>query len=166
MVKMVNWHLLHVPRLEWHIAADLGAERSNGDWWCTQTQFRSKDFKRWRSTATHRLVVIFPGDGRREREAAKQNRCLWCPTARHWYVWVTEQSSLRAWHRARLQPPTEYVIRVDYNEREAAKAGGCRWRPDIKRWVYACHGPPPGFVTRRRLDQPAATASAAAAAAA
>ena len=163
---MVNWHLLHVPRLEWHIAADLGAERSNGDWWCTQTQFRSRDFKRWRSPATHRLVVIHPGDGRRAREEAKQYRCLWSPTDRHWFVYVTEQSSLRAWHRARLQPPTEYAIRVDYAEREKAKAAGCRWQPAQRQWVYACHGPPPRFVLKRRLDQPAATASTTAAAAA
>ena len=81
-------------------------------------------------------------------------------------MYVTEQSSLRAWHRARLQPPTEYAIRVDYAEREAAKAAGCRWNPDIKKWVYACHGAPPGFVSRRRLDQPATAAAAAAAAAA
>jgi hypothetical protein len=47
-------------------------------------------------------------------------------------------------------------------QREAAKAGGCRWNPDIKKWVFACHGPPPGFVVRRLLDQPAAATAAAA----
>jgi hypothetical protein len=55
---MVNWHRLEVPRLEWHLADALGAERSSGAWWCTQTQFRSKDFKRWRSTATQQLDLI------------------------------------------------------------------------------------------------------------
>ena len=83
-----------------------------------------------------------------------------------WYVEVTEDASLTGWHRARLQPPTQYAIRVEYAERDKAKAAGCRWNPTIKKWVFACHGPPPGFVVRRRLDQPAATASAAAAAAA
>ena len=79
---------------------------------------------------------------------------------------ITEEASLSGWHRARLQPPTEYAIRVDYAEREKAKVAGCRWNPDIKKWVFACHGAPPRFVLKRRLDQPAATASAAAAAAA
>jgi hypothetical protein len=161
---MVNWHRLEVPRLDWHLVDALGAERSRGAWWCTQTQFRSRNFKRWRSVATHRKVVVYPGDGRREREETKQYRCLWSPTDRHWYVYITEQSSLRTWHRARLQPPIEYTIRVDYAEREKAKAAGCRWNPNIKKWVYACHGPPPGFVTRRRLDQPATVTATAAAA--
>ena len=67
---------------------------------------------------------------------------------------------MTGWHRARLQPPTEYAIRVDYAEREAAKAAGCRWSPEIKKWVYACHGPPPGFVTRGRLDLPVAPTTA------
>ena len=44
---MVNWHRLEVPRLEWHLVDALGALRSNGEWWCTRTQFRSKDFKRF-----------------------------------------------------------------------------------------------------------------------
>jgi hypothetical protein len=69
---------------------------------------------------------------------------------------------LTGWHRARLQPPTEYAIRVDYAEREKAKTVGCRWNPDIKKWVFACHGPAPRFVLKRRLDQPAAAAAAAA----
>jgi hypothetical protein len=31
---MVNWHRLEVPRIEWLLADSLGAERSNGAWWC------------------------------------------------------------------------------------------------------------------------------------
>jgi hypothetical protein len=65
---------------------------------------------------------------------------------------VTDDSSLRAWHRARLKPPTEYAIRVAYEEREAAKTAGCRWRPELKQWVFACHGPPPRFVLKRSLN--------------
>ena len=149
---MVNWHRIEVPRLEWPLADALGAQRSNGARWCTATQFRSKAFKRWRSTATHRVVVIYPGDGRRARDEAKQNSCRWCPTARQWYVVVTEDSSLRAWHRARLKPPTQYTIRVAYEEREAAKTAGCRWRPELKQWVFACHGQPPRFVLKRSLN--------------
>jgi hypothetical protein len=34
-------------------------------------------------------VVIHPGDGRRAREEAKQYRCLWSPTDRHWYVYIS-----------------------------------------------------------------------------
>jgi len=149
-LPMVNWHLLHVPRLEWHLVSALGAERSNGAWWCTQTQFRSKDFKRWRSTATHRLVVIYPGDGRRARDEAKQYRCLWCPTARHWFVYVTEQSSLRAWHRARLQPPVVYELRsLKFEDNGRAKRAGARWSPERRCWTFSCHGPPPHWVVQR-----------------
>ena len=148
---MVNWHRIEVPRLEWRLADALGAERSNGAWWCSETRHRSKPFRRWHSVANHMKVVVYPGDGRKAREEAKQNCCRWDPVAREWFVTVTSESSLRPWHRARMVAPPEYVIRVEYAERDAAKAAGCRWRPEIKRWVFACHGPPPGFVLRRAL---------------
>ena len=163
---MVNWHRLEVPRLEWHLVDAFGAERSNGEWWCTQTQFRSKDFKRWRSADTQRKVVIYPGDGLRAREEAKQYRCLWCPTARHWYVYVTDQSSLRAWHRARMAPPgapggaTVHELRgLAFADNDKAKRAGARWSPERRCWVYACYGPPPQWVVQRigRLDPPADT---------
>ena len=80
-------------------------------------------------------VTIYPGDGRKAREEAKQHWCRWDPLAREWYVTVTSESSLRPWHRARMKAPPEYIIRVEYAERDSAKAAGCRWRPEIKRWV-------------------------------
>ena len=95
-------------------------------------------------------VVVYPGDGRKAREEAKQNCCRWDPAAREWFVTVTSESSLRPWHRARMVAPPEYVIRVEYAERDAAKGAGCRWRPEIKQWVFACHGPPPGFRAEAR----------------
>jgi hypothetical protein len=148
---MVNWQRIQVPFLELPLAYALGAERSNGAMWCTATQHRSKPFRRWHSAANHVRVVVYPGDGRKAREQAKQNCCRWDPVAREWFVMVTSESSLRPWHRARATPPPEYVIRVEYAERDAAKAAGCRWRPEMKRWVFACHGPPPRFVVRRAL---------------
>ena len=154
---MVNWHRLRVPRLEWHLVDALGALRSNGEWWCTKTQFRSKDFKRWRSADTQRKVVIHPGDGRRAREEAKQYRCLWCPTARHWYVYVTDQSSLRAWHRARLQPPAVYELRgLKFEDNDKTKRAGARWSPERRCWTFSCHGQPPQWVVQRSAAQPVA----------
>ena len=94
-------------------------------------------------------VTIHVADGPRERSAAKEHRCLFCPQTKTWFVEVTDNASLTGWHRARLQPPTEYTLRITYEERERAKAAGCRWRPDLKKWVYASHGPPPGFVLKR-----------------
>ena len=148
---MVNWHCIQVPRLEWPLAYALGAERSNGAWWCSEARHRSKPFRRWHSAANHMKVVVYPGDGSKAREEAKQNCCRWDPVAREWFVAVTSESSLRPWHRARMVAPPEYVIRVEFAERVKARGAGCRWRPETKRWVFACHGPPPGFVLRRAL---------------
>ena len=165
---MTIWSLIRVPYAESHIAKAAGAEWSRLDrsWMCNATQWRSSAFRRWHSRASWRRVTIHVADGPRERAAAKERRCLFCPNSKTWYVDITEDASLTGWHRARLQPPTEYAIRVDYAEREKAKAAGCRWNPDAKTWVFACHGAPPGFVTRRRLDQPATAAASTAAAAA
>jgi hypothetical protein len=148
---MVNWQRIDVPVLEWPLAEALGAERSNGSWWCSATRHRSKPFRRWHSTACHKRVVVYPGDGQRARAEAKENSCRWDPAAREWYVMVTSDSSLRSWHRARMQPPPTYVLSVDYNQRDAAKLAGCRWQPEEKRWVFACHGPPPQWVLKRAL---------------
>jgi len=54
--------------------------------WCTATQHRSKPFRRWHSAANHMKVVVYPGDGRKAREEAKQNCCRWDPVAREWFV--------------------------------------------------------------------------------
>ena len=163
---MTVWTLIRVPYAESHIAKAAGAEWSRLDrsWMCNATQRRSSAFRHWHSRATWRRITIHVADGPRERAAAKERRCLFCPQTKTGYVEVTDNASLTGWHRARLQPPTEYTIRVDYAEREAAKAAGCRWSPHAKKWVYACHGPLPGFVMRRRLDQPVAPTTAAAAA--
>ena len=155
--------IIHVPYAEKCIAESAGAEWSRVDrsMVCNATQWRSRDFRRWHSRALWRRVTIHVADGPRERAAAKERRCLFCPQTKTWFVEITADTSLTGWYRARLQPPTEYAIRVGYAEREKAKAAGCRWNPDLKQWVFACHGPPPGFVQRRRLDQPAASAAAA-----
>ena len=92
---MVIWKRLEVPFLEWALAEQLGAERSDGAWWCSLTRHRSKPFRRWHSAASHTRVVVYPGDGHRARAEAKQHCCRWDPGAREWYVTVTSDSSLR-----------------------------------------------------------------------
>jgi hypothetical protein len=150
---MVNWHHIEVPTLEWNTARDLGAERSNGAWWCTATQYKHKSFRRWHTTASHKRVVIYPGDGVRARTEAKDraNACRWDPTTREWFVTVTADTSLKAWHRERLKPPPEYELRVSFDDKDAAKDVGCRWKPEVRRWVFACHGLPLRFVRERAI---------------
>ena len=121
---MVNWHRIEVPRLEWPLAYALGAERSNGAMWCTATQHRSKPFRRWHSAANHMKVVVYPGDGRKAREEAKQNCCRWDPVAREWFVAVTSESSL-PWHMAPRPHGSAARVRHPCRIRGARCGQGC-----------------------------------------
>ena len=171
---MVKWQALHVPYLEGPIAARLGAEYNQRVYWCTATRFRSRDFKRWRDANSWVRVTIYPGDGRRAREEARANRCLWDPKAFQWYVEYTDASSLRPWHRARMQPPgaaggaVVHELRgLVFAENEKAKHAGARWSPSKRCWVFACYGEPPRWVTNRLgvTCPPAGSAAPAAASA-
>jgi hypothetical protein len=46
---------------------------------CNATQWHSRAFRRWHSRALWPRVTIHVADGPRERAAAKERRCLFCP---------------------------------------------------------------------------------------
>ena len=150
---MTNWHILSVPYSESPLARDAGAVWSAPDraWCCTATQFRCYQFKRWRDKSAWRRITIHVADGPRERAEARTNKCLWDATRKCWYITVTADSSINAWHRARLAPPTVHRVRVEYSERHRAKEAGARWLPEERCWVFRAHGAPPGWVVRRSL---------------
>jgi hypothetical protein len=160
---MVVWHALAVPYAEQDIARSAGADwdRHQRLFYCNATQYRSRAFKRWHDRSRWRRITLHIGSGPAELSAAKLRRCLWDAESKTWFITVTDDCSMSSWHRVRMQPPTEHVLRVNFAEREQAKAAGCRWNPDIKKWVFASHdGTLPSFVLSHMPGPPEAAAGA------
>jgi Domain of unknown function (DUF5710) len=140
---------LSVPYTERTLARALGARWCPQArlWYCTTTQYRSRGFRRWRDKSRWRRIIIYP-DGAELREA-KMRGCLWDGVQRSWYLEVTGEDALQAWHRARLMPPPTQVLRVTYEEREVAKKHGARWDATLRRWVVRSHTPLSAWLVQR-----------------
>ena len=128
---------LRVPYAERGLARDLGAiwcplERL---WYCRTTQFRSRVFKRWRDKRSWRRITIHPDQTKPDIQEAKRRGCLWDKSSRTWFVDITDESTLKPWHRARLTPPPTRALQVKFEEKEAAKEHGARWDGELRTWV-------------------------------
>ena len=126
---------------------------------CNKSQWRSHAFKRWHSRAMWRRITIHVADGPRERSAAKEHRCMFCPQTKTWFVEVTDDATIssNAWLRRRTHPPEVIKLSVPYEDRELAKACGARWLPAEKCWAYSAHqgAALPAFVKDRCIKQSA-----------
>jgi len=155
---------LRVPYDERGLARDLGAiwcplERL---WYCNTTQFRSRAFKRWRDKRSWRRITIHPDDTKQGLQEAKRRGCLWDKASRTWFVDITDESTLKPWHRARLTPPTTHELRVAYAEKETAKEHGARWDAERGSWVVRSRAPLSPWLMQRVKVQGGTSAAAAA----
>jgi len=94
-------------------------------------------------------VTIHPDDTKGGIRAAKQHDCLFDSAAKSWYVVVTDDGTLTAWHKARLTPAPTHVLRVSFAEREAAKKHGARWDATLRRWVVRSRAPLSAWLLQR-----------------
>ena len=134
---------LSVPYAERGLARALGAvwcPRARR-WYCTTTQYRSRGFRRWRDKKLWRRIVIYPDCSKTDLHEAKLRGCLWDRATHAWYMEVTDDETLKAWHKDRLTPPPSTVLRVAYEEREVAKRHGARWDAELRSWVVRTREP-------------------------
>lgn len=147
--------LLSVPWSERRIAARLGARWSPTcrRWTSTATQFRTAAFKRWRNKSSWRRVRIHPDETPAGYAEAKANGCSFDPVKREWFLEITNEDSLTAWHLDRLTHAPAYLLDVDYSDREAAKRHGARWHKDKKTWVVVTRAPLGAWLSKRVRGQ-------------
>jgi len=147
---------LDVPYAERALARRMGAAwcpRARR-WYCTTTHFRSRLFKRWRDKSRWKRITTFPDSSATDIREAKMRGCLWNAATRSWYLEVTGDDSLQAWHKARLMPPPTHDLRVSFSEREAAQKHGARWDAGRRTWVVRTRAPLSGLLQSRvKLSQ-------------
>ena len=141
---MTVWHNITVPYSERDTAAALGAKRSkSGRVWstiCTATQYKSKDFARWRDTTRQRRIAVFPDAS--EASRAKARSALWDPATFCWYITSTAAdptAEMDTWMRARLQPAPLVSFVVPIELKAVAKKHRLQWSPKDQRWTGRFH---------------------------
>ena len=142
---------LEVPYAERALARRMGASwcpRARR-WYCTTTQYRSRGFRRWRDKSRWRRITIHPDSSKTDVREAKLHGCLWDAVTRTWYLEVTGDDSLQAWHKARLTQPPTHELRVTYEERETAKRRGAQWDGGRRTWVVRTRAPLDEWLQKR-----------------
>ena len=148
---MTTFVFIDVPYAERARAAALGARwcPDARRWYCTATRYRSSAFRRWRNKSQWRRVTIHPDDTKAGLRSAKEHECLFDPATKSWYVDVTDESSLTAWHKARLTPPAVTELNVVFAERETAKKHGARWDATRRTWFVRSRAPLSAWLSAR-----------------